>query len=80
MTKKDAYISKEVQLQNHSSTFIHKNESLLPGTSILARSPMVYNTNASLDKLTGPTVLVLANVKTYLYDLLGPKLILTSWM
>ena len=52
MTKKDAYISIEMQLQNHSLTFIHKNKSLLSATSILSRSPMAYNTTASLDKLT----------------------------
>ena len=28
-----------------------KNNSLLPATSILSRSPMAYNTTASLDKL-----------------------------
>ena len=52
MTKKDAYMSNGMQLQNHSSTSIHKNKSLLPATSILSRSPMAYNTTASLDKLT----------------------------
>ena len=53
MTKKNAYISNEMQLQNHSLTFIDKNKSLLSATSILPRSPMAYNTTASLDKLTG---------------------------
>ena len=52
MTKKDAYISKEMQLQNHSLTFIHQNKSLVSATSILSRSPMAYNTTASLDNLT----------------------------
>ena len=52
MTKWDAYISKEMQLQNHSSTFILKNKSLFSATSILSLSPMAYNTTASLDKLT----------------------------
>ena len=52
MTKKDAYISNEKQLTCHSLTFIHKNISLRPATSILSRSPMAYNTTASLDKLT----------------------------
>ena len=47
-----AYISNEIQLQNRSLTLIHKNKSLLSGTSILSRSPMAYNTTASLDKLT----------------------------
>ena len=52
MTKKDAYISNETQLQNHSLTFLHKNKSLLSVTSMLSLSPMAYNTTASLDKLT----------------------------
>ena len=51
-TKKDAYESKEMQLRNHSLTFIHKNKSLLSATSILCLSPMAYHTTASLDKLT----------------------------
>ena len=50
-TKKDAYINNEMQLQNHSLTFIHKNKSL-SATSILSRSPMAYSSTASLDKLT----------------------------
>ena len=52
MTKKHAYIRTEMQLQNHSLTFIHKNKSLLSATSILSRSPLAYNTTASLDRLT----------------------------
>ena len=52
MTKRDAYISKEMQLQNRSLTFFHKNKSLPTTTSILSRSPMAYNTTDSLDKLT----------------------------
>ena len=51
-TKKDAYISNELQLQNDSLTFIQKIKSLLSATSILYRSPMAYNTTASLEKLT----------------------------
>ena len=51
--RKHAYISKEMQLQNHFLTFIHKNKSLLSATSILSRSPMAYNTTASLEILTG---------------------------
>ena len=42
----------EMQLQNHSSTFFHKNKSILSATSVLPRSPMAYNTTASSDKLT----------------------------
>ena len=50
--KADANISNKLQLQNRSSTFIHKTKSLLPATSILSRTPMAYNTTASLAKLT----------------------------
>ena len=45
-------ICSDMQLQNHSLAFIHKNKALLSATSILSRSPMAYNTTASLDKLT----------------------------
>ena len=39
--------------QDHSFTFFHRNKkTLLSATSILSRSPMAYNTTASLDKLT----------------------------
>ena len=50
--QKHAYISNKMHLQNHSLTFIHKNKSLVSATSILSRSPMAYNTTASLDNLT----------------------------
>ena len=50
--QKDAYISNDLQLQNHSSTFIHKNKSLLSATSVLSCSPLAYNTTAYLEKLT----------------------------
>ena len=49
--QKHAYVSNEMQLQNRSLTFFHKNKSLLSATSILSRSPMAHNTTASLDKL-----------------------------
>ena len=52
MIKKDAYISINLQLQNNSLTFIHKNKSFLPASSFLSRSPIAYNITASLDKLT----------------------------
>ena len=52
IAKKVAYISNEMQLQSHSSTSFHKNKSLFQDTSIPSRSPMAYNTSASLDKLT----------------------------
>ena len=52
MATNNAYISNDMQLQNHSLIFILKNKSLLSTTSILSRSPIAYNTTASLDKLT----------------------------
>ena len=52
MTKKETYIRNEIQLQNYSLIFVHKNKSFLSATSILSRSPLAYNTTASLDKLT----------------------------
>ena len=52
MTKKDACVINEIQFQNQSLTFIHKNKSLFSSTSILSCSPMAYNSTASLDKLT----------------------------
>ena len=47
--QKNAYISYDMQLQNHSLTFIHKTKSPLSATSILSRSPLAYDTTASLD-------------------------------
>ena len=52
MSKKSAYIKNEMQLQNHSLHFNQENKSLLSGTSILSRSPMSYNTTASLYEFT----------------------------
>ena len=52
MTKKDAYISDEMQLQNLSLTIINKIKSLLSATNILYCSAMAYNHTASLEKLT----------------------------
>ena len=52
MTKKDAYKNNEIQFQNHSLTFIHKNKSLVSATSIISCSPMADNTTASLENLT----------------------------
>ena len=46
-------MSNEMQLQNLSSAFIHKNKSLLSATSLLSRSLMAYNTTATLEKLSG---------------------------
>ena len=51
LTKKDAYVSNKMELQNHFLTFIHENKSFLSPTSFLSRSPTAYNTTASLDKL-----------------------------
>ena len=45
------FISNDMQLPNHSLTFIHENKSLHSSLSILARSDLAYNTIASSDKL-----------------------------
>ena len=50
MTNKEAYISNKM-LQNDSLTFIQQIKSLLLATSVLSRSPMAYNTTATLEKL-----------------------------
>ena len=50
--QKKMHIYDELQLQNHSLIFIHKNKSLLSASSILSRSPMAHNTTTYLDKLT----------------------------
>ena len=52
MTKKDTYICNDMQLQNHSLTFNHKNKAVLSTTSIPCGSPIAHNTTASLEKLT----------------------------
>ena len=52
MTKKDAFISNELKLQNHPLTFIHKNKSFLSASSDPFFSPMAHNTTATLDKPT----------------------------
>ena len=50
--KTDAYISNELQLQNHSSSSINKIMSLFSAKSILFCSPIAYNTSVSLAKVT----------------------------
>ena len=50
--QKNSYLSNELQLQNHSLSFIHKTKSLPSTTLLLSRSPIAYNTTASLEKLT----------------------------
>ena len=76
----NAYISNELQLQNHSLIFIHRNKSLLSATSILSRSPMDYNITASLDSLTCSDYVDFGNCQDRLDDFLGPKPIPTTWM
>ena len=50
--QKNAHMSNKMQLQNHFSTIIHKNISILSTTSILSCSLMADNLTASFDKLT----------------------------
>ena len=60
MTRK-AYMRNKLQLQNHSSVFMYKNESLLSATNLLSRYPMAYNTASSMDKLTCTDILDFGN-------------------
>ena len=80
MTEKDAFISNKLQLKNKSLTLIHKNESLPSATSILSRSPMAYNTTASLDKLTYTNYVDFGKIQDRFGHFFGPKLIPTTWM
>ena len=50
--QKTAYVSNKMQLHNHFLTLFHKIKPLVSATSILSRSPMAWNTTASLYKLT----------------------------
>ena len=73
--QKDAYISGDLQFQNHSVTFSHKNKSLLSATSVLPWSHMAYNTNASLDKLAFTDYVDFGNVTRNLIDFFSPFMI-----
>ena len=48
----DAYKAVNYSSQIFVQLSFSKNNSLLSATSILSRSPMAYNTTASMDKLT----------------------------
>ena len=50
-TKKDAYIRNELQFQNHSLTYFHKNNSLHSADSILSRSSLADISSSALAKL-----------------------------
>ena len=52
ITKRDEYITNEMQLQKIFLTFIRKNKSIHSATTILSGSSKAYNTTDSLDKLT----------------------------
>ena len=80
MTKKDACISNQRQLQNHSLRFNLKNESLLSATSLPSDSPMAYNTTASLDKLTCTNYVDLGKCLHSLGQFFGPKMLPTTWI
>ena len=59
-----------------------KINSLLSATSILSRSPMAYNTNAFLDKLTCTDYVDFGKSQDRfdLDDFLGPKMTPTTWL
>ena len=52
VTRKNAYKSNKLKLQNISLTFTQKSESPFSASSFLSRSLMTYNTTALLDRLT----------------------------
>ena len=80
MTKKDAYISNEMQLQNQSLTFILKNKPLFSATSILFVHPWLTTLLLPWTNWLAPTMWTLARVKTDLDDFLGPKMTPTTWI
>ena len=80
ITKRDTYISNKIQLKIILWLSFTKNKSLLLATSTFSRSPIAYNTTASLDKLTCTDYMDFANVKTDSDNFSGPKTIPTTWM
>ena len=54
MTKREAYLSDNLQHQSYSLTFHLKNKSLLSTTCVLSQRPnlITYKSNAPLNKLT----------------------------
>ena len=70
--KKNAYICNKLLLQNPSSTFFYKNESVFSALSNLSCSPMAYHTTASLNKLTCTNYVDFQNCQ----DRFGPR----TWM
>ena len=70
-----------MQLQNLSSTFRHKNKSILSATCNTSCPPMAYNTAGSLDQLTCISTMGSSEKVMKVFDtFLGPKMIPISWM
>ena len=78
--QKHAYISKKIQLQSHSVTFIQNNKSLLSATSVLFRSPMAYNFTATLDNLTCTDYVDFGKCQDRFGQFSWSKTIPTTWM
>ena len=80
MTEKNTYISNEKQLQNHSLTFILKNQlaSFSYQHSISFTHGLQHYRNLGQAKLA-PIMWTLASVKTDLDEFLGPKMTPTTW-
>ena len=76
----DAYKSSNFHFSKSLFNFHSQKNSLLSATSILSRSPMVYNTTETLDKLVCTTMWTLARVKTDLDASPGPKMTPTIWI
>ena len=80
MTMKDAYISNEMQLQNHSLTSFRKTNHFFQPSSFYLVHPWLTTLLAPWRSLLVPTMWTLAIVKTDLDDFLGPKTIPTTCM
>ena len=74
----DVYKSNEMQLQNHSLTFIHESNFQLPAFFLV--QPWLTTLQKPWTNWLAPTMWTLANVKTDLDDFLGPKMTPTTWI
>ena len=73
-------VYKEIELQNHSSTFIHNNKSPPSATTILCSSPMAYNTTAPLDKPTCSDYVHSGKCQDRFGQIPGSNMFPTTWM
>ena len=80
MTKNEAQIANNLPIQNPSSTFIHKNKSLVSTSSLLSRSAMAYNTSAPLEKLNYTDRVEFGICQDRFGQFVSTKMIRITWM